>query len=87
MRELEWKMCRKGVKMRSWLRITELVSVTMSFFHPPVLQLLPEYGWYLLLALVVAVLAWIQLRHHVYAWLKRRQNLLEEQNFGRLGSV
>ena len=23
----------------------------------------------------------------MYAWLKRRQNLLEEQNFGRLGSV
>jgi len=46
-----------------------------------VTQLVPQYGWYILLGLILLMVAWTQLRHHVYAWLQRRNEQVEERNF------
>lgn len=70
------------------IQVLNFWSLTLSgiFLLPPpvVTQLVPQYGWYILLGLILLMVAWTQLRHHVYAWLQRRNEQVEERNFGRL---
>ena len=60
----------------------ELVSV-----RPPLAlawALMAAYGWYVVLALVVVMVAWVKLKPYYYAWRKKRERIQEESNFGEL---
>lgn len=53
--------------------ITRVFSSTITF--------LTQYGWYGMLVLVLVGVAWVKLKPHILAWLKKREEWIEEQNF------
>ena len=42
-----------------------------------------QYGWFLLMGLAVVIFLWYKFQDKYYAWKKRRDERLEEQNFGK----
>lgn len=40
-----------------------------------------DYGWYVLLTVVVLGVAWSRLKPHYHLWKKKREDWIDEQNF------
>ncbi len=62
-------------------------SLPPSLLPNPVLTFLTQYGWYILVGVVLTLVAWVKLKPHLLAWSKKRQEWFEEQNFGELSSL
>ena len=45
------------------------------------LLLIANYGWYILLSVIVLFIVWANIKPSVQRWLKKREERLEEQNF------
>ena len=45
------------------------------------LFLLMNYGWYILLGVIVLFIVWANIKPSVLRWLKKREERLEEENF------
>ena len=45
------------------------------------LLLIANYGWYILLGVIVLFIVWANIKPSVQRWLKKREERLEEQNF------
>ena len=45
------------------------------------LFLLSNYGWYILLIVIVLFIVWANIKPSVQKWLKKREERIEEQNF------
>lgn len=45
------------------------------------LFLLSNYGWYILLCLIILFIVWANVKPNVQRWLKKREEKLEELNF------
>ena len=52
-----------------------LMCLTIGIF------LLTNYGWYILLGLVVMVIVWANIKPAIQRWLKKREQRQEELNF------
>ena len=45
------------------------------------LFLFANYGWYILLGVIVLFIVWTNIKPSVQRWLKKREDRLEEQNY------
>ncbi len=52
-----------------------------TLLHHAVLFLLANYGWHVLLTLIVLAIVWTNIKPSVLRWLRKRQERLEEENF------
>ena len=45
------------------------------------LFLLSNYGWYILLIVIILFVVWVNIKPSVERWLKKREERIEEENF------
>ena len=46
-----------------------------------------QYGWYLLLGTILLIYIIYKLQPKYYAWKKKREKWIDEQNYGKLDRV
>ena len=46
-----------------------------------------QYGWYILLGIILLIYIWYKLQPKYYAWIKKREKWIDEQNYGKMDRI
>lgn len=77
-------------KLSNSLPGSSVFSLIVHVYHLPCkliyvyvlgLLLFANYGWYILLGVIVLFIVWVNIKPIVQRWLKKREERVEEQNF------